>query len=316
MARRLRSHLPGAVFHLTTRTQGRAPWFTDVVRTRIVEYVAATIGTSDATLIAYAVMSNHLHLVVRQGTLSLGRIMQPLLRMTASLVQRVHGTEGHVFERRFRDHPCLDPDHVRNAIVYVHLNPVRAGLVDDPVAYRWSSHGAYQATATEPGCMAGVLGIESGLALFGHRDGSTAGELRRAYRRYVGWRIRCDRHHAAQELGVTLAAPPPAPPVWSGDMAWSRMFAAHEAPVGSEARRPDLQEIATRTLAAVAPDVELRLIRSNCKARPVVHARSAVMHRMKDAGYRGGAIARYLGVSNQCVSHVLTAERRAALRSR
>jgi REP element-mobilizing transposase RayT len=321
MGRTPRSHLPGAVFHLTARTQGHAPWFTDALRTRIVDYVAAAVGVSDARLIAYAVMSNHLHLVVRQGMWPLGRVMQPLLRRIAGLVQRTHGTEGHVFERRFNDRACLDPAYVRNAVVYVNLNAVRAGLVADPVAYRWTSHAAYQTCDAVPTAMRSVFAVESGLRLFAPRDGLGLEELRRAYRRYVGWRIRCDRHAAAEELGHAVGARPPPPPVRCGDLYWSHAFAPPLSGSGPAdglfptPSRPDLGDIARQTLAEHAGGIDLERVRSRYKGRAVVEVRQAIVCRMSEYGHPGRAIARYLRVSDQCVSNILAAERGRRSRS-
>src|SRR5690606_28499612 len=96
-----------------------------------------------AELFAYVIMPNHLHLVLRQGEEPLWRFMQPYLRRIAIQVQRTHEREGRVFERRYRDRYCADADHLRTAILYTHLNPIRAGLCSDPREYPWSSHLAW-----------------------------------------------------------------------------------------------------------------------------------------------------------------------------
>jgi REP element-mobilizing transposase RayT len=306
MGRTPRSHLPGAVFHLTARTQGGAAWFTAPLRSRIVEQMAAALAVSDAQLVAYAVMSNHVHLVIRQGTWPLGRIMQLLLRRIAGLVQRSHGVEGHIFERRFRDRVCLDPEYARNAIVYTHLNPVRAGAVDDPAAYPWTSHSAFETGVIASAPMRGVLAVDNALELFAPRNDLSMDELRRAYRRYVGWRLRCDRQAEADLAGCIAEPPPPAPPVRCGDLCWTRSFSprTQEGAAGGAARA-DLGEIARRTLANHDPCIALSLVRSTCKGRSVVRARRDMARRMSDAGYRGCEIARYLRVSDPCVSRML-----------
>lgn len=311
MPRTPRSHLPGAVFHLTARTQGHVGWFTPEVRSRIAEYVASTMAVSDASLLAWAIMPNHLHLVVRQGAWTLGRVMHPLLHRVAILVQRTHGVEGHVFERRFADVACTDPDHVRNAIVYSHLNPVRARLANGPEGYPWSSHAMYASTGGGPSCMHGVLRVESSLELFADREMSAQAELRQAYLRYVQWRLDDDRRRAENpaDSGADAATPPA---VSIGGLRWWRgsadLFASHRLAdnLGISPPRGDLGQVAKKTLAALGADVPLERVRSGCKARPVVRARRAVIRRMGEAGYTGVAIARYLRVSPQCVSNVLT----------
>lgn len=318
MPRHKRSYLPGAVFHLTARTQGREPWFTEALRSPIVACVASTIRVSDARLLAYAIMPNHLHLVIIQGECSLGRVMQPLLRRVAFLVQRAHQTEGHVFERRFRERACLDPGYVRNAILYTHLNPVRAGLAGDPATYHWTSHGLYATEEERPSCMIGVLAADHALSLFAPRERLELPALRRAYREHVGWRVRCDLHEMAEALGKANGPAPGPPSVLSGDMYWARAFAVPFRPSAQRsgreglvrAPRTDLREIAVRTLAEQAPGLELERVRSGDKGRAVVRIRRIMVPRMSAAGHRGGAIARFLRVSDQCVSNILVAERR------
>jgi REP element-mobilizing transposase RayT len=324
MGRTRRSYLPGAVFHLTARTQGHEPWFTDALRPRIVEYIASATIVSDVQLLAYAVMSNHLHLVLRQGGRPLGAVMQPLLRRIAGLVQRSRGAEGHVFERRFNDRACLDPAYVRNSIVYTNLNPVRAGVVARAADYPWSSAAAYQDDGGGPECMIPVLALETGLGLFAPREGLGVDQLRRAYGRYTGWRIRCDHHRAAEELGHGVGAPPPPPPVRSGDLSWTRTFAetVHVSGPASNGGQPpdsrarlDLSDIARTIMAAHAPDLSLDVVRSPYRGRDVVRVRHLMVRRLNNAGYPGGAIARYLRVSEQCVSKILTQHSRRAASS-
>lgn len=313
MARIQRSHLPGAVFHLTARTQGREPWFSEVLRSRIVEYTAAAVLRTDVQLLAFAIMPNHLHLVVRQGDRPLRELMQPLLRRTALLVQRSRGVEGHIFERPFRDRACLDPHHARNAIVYTHLNPLRAGIVDDPRRYQWSSHRTYLLSRAAPKCMVPLLAPELPLGLFASRDSMDIRELRRAYERYLAWRMQCDEVPATDG---DAGSPPPRPPVLSGDMHWARAFTSYTEGASIEAGRPgaeapsfDLEQIARSVLTDRAPHLGLTALRSGSKARKIVEVRRAAIVRMRAAGYSGTAIARYLGVSRACVSLAVTASR-------
>lgn len=313
MGRKRRPQSPGAVFHLTARTQGHEPWFTPTLRTRVVDYTAYAIRTTDANLLAYAIMPNHLHLVVRQGRCSLGRVMQPLLRRIALLVQRSHGVEGHVFERRFGDQRCLDPEYARNAIVYTHLNPLRAGLVEDPRSYGWSSHAFYAADGPRPATIGPVLAVDDGLRLFAPREGSTIEDIRRSYSDFITWRIRFDRHRREEQLGEGSGYPGPRPSVFGGDLCWSQRFAPlFRAPARSrndDADCPsplsDLGQIAARTLAERGPRIPLDAVRSSYKGPEVVRLRRTMIKRMSAAGHKGAAIARYLRVSDQCVSNVL-----------
>ena len=320
MARLLRSYLPGAVFHLTARTQGHTPWFTELIRTQIVRFMVSSVEVSDARLLAYAVMPNHLHLVIRQGHWELGRVMQPLLLNTALLVQRVHRVEGHVFERRFRDRPCLDPEYVRNGIVYCHLNPVRAGLVDDPADYRWSSHHVYMGTTpSRDRWVRRHVEAETGLSLFARPGVACMEDHRRSYTVQVGWRLDADQHSADLEKGE-LGPSPAEPPimcvrrdVWSESLApFARNPAPdrHRDPRETKLRRSELGEIARQVMVDAPAGITLWRVRSGEKTPAVVALRRRMVKRMAGAGYRGCSIARYLRVSPQCVSSVLVGLRR------
>lgn len=314
MPRIRRSHLPGAVFHLTARTQGHEPWFTETLRSRITGYLASAVRTSDAQLLAFAIMPNHLHLVVRQGIRTLSHLMQPLLLRTALLVQRSNGFCGHVFERRFRDRACLEPVHVRNAVVYTHLNPVRARLARDPGAYRWSSHALCAAPDSEPRCMAAALATKTTLGLFATQAGQSVAELRHAYLHHVRRRLERDQHDAQGPAAETSLLQPSSPllsdGIGSSPLRISSCDARDPSFPGAAKTLRDPEHVARDVLVERAPLVELAQLRSNFKGREVVQARRAVIVRLSAVGYRTGAIARYLRVTDQCVSNVLSAERR------
>src|SRR5207253_9949941 len=135
---------PGSAFHIVSRTQGHARWFTDDIKDDIADLLLTGSISAGGRPAAFAVMDNHFHLLLFQGSASLGWTMQPILRRIALLDQRRHGVEGHVFERRFRSKLCQDRDHLPTAIIYIHRNPVNAGLCRQATDYRWSSANCYE----------------------------------------------------------------------------------------------------------------------------------------------------------------------------
>lgn len=309
--------MPGVVFHLNARTQDGKPRFRPEVRSRIVEFIGEAVGVSDARLLAYAVMSNHLHVVLQQGEWPLGSIMQPLLRRTALLVHSREGTQGHVFERPYHERACMDPYHVRNAIVYAALNPVRAGMVDDPSDYPWSSHGLYASERSADTRL--PVDLQTGLRLFGPDPDALPRPLSNGYLRYVLWRLERDRllAKAGDDAGID---PLPEPDEFQVTGPWGRVFAPlfptrpPPGPEGAdvEGATRDLRDIALRVFATSNPypDVMLDHVRSGSRRAELVRIRRRIVWRMAEAGHRGCDIARYMRVSDQCVSAIIARARR------
>lgn len=325
MGRRFRPHVAGGTFHLTTRLQQREKLFTPGLRTAIVAVLREHVAYADVELLAYVVMPNHLHLVVRQGKAPLSLLMQPFLRRVARLVQRAHRREGHVFERRYRDHACIAPDHLRNAIVYTHLNPVRASLTGEPGDYPWSSYGEWVGDHGAPDGRTPLVALERAAPLFATGPERSMGELRGDYLDFERWRAECDRIQAEHPPGDDGApALPPPPDVNHGDANWlwsvapssatrSRWASRRSEPGGAQAQRPELAAIARAAIAAEAPGLAADLVRSRWGGPSYVRVRHAIIRQAMVAGYRGTAIARFLRISNSAVSAVITAERKRLL---
>lgn len=306
MGRRIRPHLPGLPFHVTARLQGRAAWFSGI-EGAVVSRVIAAPRRSDAALLAYAVMPNHLHLVVRQGRQPLSQLMQPLLRRIVLLVQRHTGREGHVFERRFRSALCLDADYLRNAIAYVHMNGLRAGICSTVEQFEWCSHSAYLAPLREPATRSDVS-VESALRTFAASNDDSLDECRANYRRFLEWRCALDAQRAAEVDGLRTDKPPERPTTAGGDMHWASTYPT--LPIEQPPSRPprrDLRDIAEATLRDVAPDMTLDILRSGHRTKVLVAVRRRCILRATAAGHRGGVIARFLGISPATVSKVRTA---------
>lgn len=94
--------------------------------------------------------------------MSLSRCMHRLLGRFAQHINRRYGFCGHVFADRFWGRVCTDDADVLSVLQYVHLNPVRAGIVSDPELYKWSSHVAYLGLAFEPWVTTDLLSLFSG----------------------------------------------------------------------------------------------------------------------------------------------------------
>lgn len=318
MGRQRRPYLPGGIFHLTARTLRREHRFTPRLRSLTVAAVADAAERSGCRILAVAVMSNHLHIVAQQGDRPLSEFMQPLLRRLAHRIQEAHNLEGPVFWRPYASRICRTPSHARNAIVYTHLNPVRAGLCDTPADYRWTSHKLYDATLSDPTPelqrLGDTLDPTIGLPLFATGPNRSVAELRDDYRAFVAWRIDADRTHDPHEDEMIE---PPAP--WRRST-WGAVLSPLFSPLNGTDRpsrndrrpppgTPDLAALARDVLDAEAPNVSLRSLYGRGGGARASRLRHAIIRRLHAVGFRNVEIARFLGLSESAVSWVICRRR-------
>jgi putative transposase len=144
MAQRARIHYPGAVYHVMLRGNGGQDIFVDKSdRIRFYEQLGEGVKRFDVRIPALCLMSNHVHLVVQVAEIPLSRLVQNVsFRYTRYRNAKEHRT-GHLFQGRYKAIVIDAETYLLELIRYIHLNPVRAGIVADPADYRWSSHRAY-----------------------------------------------------------------------------------------------------------------------------------------------------------------------------
>ena len=94
-------------------------------------------------VLAYVLMGNHYHLILDSLDGRVAQAMHFLDGNYARWFNAVHDRSGALFQGRYDDRLIHDDAHFERAGIYLHLNPLRARLVDDPARYRWSSLGAY-----------------------------------------------------------------------------------------------------------------------------------------------------------------------------
>jgi REP element-mobilizing transposase RayT len=100
--------------------------------------------------LAYCFLSTHFHLLVATPAMNLGTGMQRLLSVYARAFNERHERQGNLFHTRFYSREIASESHLIAAVVYVLLNPVRAGVVDDPERWPWSSYAATVGMAKPP----------------------------------------------------------------------------------------------------------------------------------------------------------------------
>jgi putative transposase len=151
MARLARFVVPAIPHHVTQRGNGRARvFFGDRDYARYRDWLAAACLAQGVEAWAWVLMPNHVHLIlVPSDSDGLRRALAPLHRRYAGYIHARDGGCGHFWQGRFGC-VAMDEAHLAAAVRYVLLNPVRAGLVERALDWRWSSVHAHL-TAQEDG---------------------------------------------------------------------------------------------------------------------------------------------------------------------
>lgn len=281
MPRHPRIHSPGLLYHLIARgNNGQKVFLGRADYAAFLRLLQTTRQRHPFFVYGYVLMPNHFHLLVEVGETPTSRIMQALLTGYARWFNRIHRRRGHVFQGRYKAIIC-DRDRYLLALVrYIHLNPVRAGLVRTPAAWQWSGHNEYLGTARhaliDPGPVRGEL----------------PGPAR--YEAFVREGLK-GTHRSEWHPGD--ASP------FLGDEAFVRRVAKPRKPSPSRRVRPLrvlLQEVARQ--AGLRPATLLQRGRS----APITDARDEFMRRaVLENGHRAAAVAAFLGCQASNVSRAL-----------
>jgi REP element-mobilizing transposase RayT len=156
--------------------RGERPFVDEAVAGTLVATGAAVRRERGLTILAWCLMPNHYHLVVRAGELPLWRSMRLVQGRFARAFNRRHRLLGPFWQGRYKAIVVPDVRYLQQLIAYIHLNPVATKVVRDPARYRWSGHRELLGRVGEP-----LVDINEALVLFG-RQRSAA---RRAYVRML-----------------------------------------------------------------------------------------------------------------------------------
>jgi len=132
MVRQARLNAPGVLHHVMARGIERRPIFIDDRdRDEFIYRLSDLAQEGKLIVYAWSLMLNHFHLLVRTGKISLSRSMRSLLTGYAGYFNRRHRRHGHVFQNRFKSIICEEEPYFLELVRYLHLNPLRAGIVKD-----------------------------------------------------------------------------------------------------------------------------------------------------------------------------------------
>jgi len=151
MTRPLRIEYPGAFYHVVNRGQRQEPIvLDDRDRERFLSDVERMAGQFQVLIHSYCLMTNHYHLILETPEGNLSRAVQWLNVSYAAYYNRRHQCTGHVFQGRFKALLVEATAYLEAVSRYLHLNPVRAGLVSRAWDYEWSSCRCFVGSAAAP----------------------------------------------------------------------------------------------------------------------------------------------------------------------
>ncbi len=270
MPRHPRIHVPGALYHLMARGNNGQPVYLDPADyKRFLDSLATTKRRYPFWLYAYVLMPNHFHLLVEVRASSSGRFMQSLLTGYAREFNRRHERRGHLFQGRYKAIVCDRDSYLVELTRYIHLNPVRAGLVRSPAQWPWSGHSEYLGR-TQRGLVdvGPVLGALTGPA-----------QYERFVREGAKMRYQVEWHPSESAPFLGIAARP---------------AAEATRPTASRSRRVPLERLWQES--ADGAGVSIEALRQGGRSARLVAARDGfIQHAVVQGGYRAVEVAAFIG---------------------
>ena len=158
-----RVFVEGGVHHVYNRFARGEPIFEGEWEVRRFLSLVREVKERDGLVVfAWSVLSNHFHLALRTGPVPLSRSMRSIQGRFSQAFNILRSRSGPVWQSRYQARLVDGEDHLRRLITYVHLNPVRAGLVEDPGGHRWSGHREIMGRRRS-----GLADVDDALLVFG-----------------------------------------------------------------------------------------------------------------------------------------------------
>jgi len=292
MPRKPRILVPGAVYHVYNRiSSGERVFEDEKVAGELIELIRDAANRDGWSVLAWCVMANHYHLVVRSGGVPLSRGLHWIQNIFSRRFNRREGRTGPLWQSRYHAKVVEDEKYLWQLILYVHLNPVRARLVRAPGEYPNTGHREMLKRSTTA-----LLDRDQALLCFAPDRRSALRQYRAAIetavdRAPIAGQI---QEGSAGDMGVEAA----------GEL-WFDPEVVYVDELGWSAARPR-PEVSAETFvesACEALDVDPMVIGSESRRSTVVRQRRLIMALgVERWGLRSGLLALAIGRSPERVS--------------
>ncbi|MCM2266108.1 MAG: transposase [Desulfuromonadales bacterium] len=298
MPRTARLDVPDLLQHVIVRGVDRCDIFRDDGdRTKFIGTLAKLLVQTETECLAWALMSNHVHLLLRPRRTRLAFFMRRLLTGYAIYFNRRHQRCGHLFQNRYKSIVCEEDAYLLELVRYIHLNPLRAGLVADLTAldvYAWSGHSVIMGN----GVLAGQL-ADGVLAFFAPGQG----EARRRYRIFVADGVTQGKRDDLTSTGRRREplADGPYDDRILGSIDFVEELRARRELVPAISASVDIRELIDKVCDHFALTADMLRLRT--RAAKVAEVRGIVCYlAVRHLGQSGVEVGRHLGLSRSGVS--------------
>jgi REP element-mobilizing transposase RayT len=180
MPRQARLDAPGALHHVMIRGVNKSNIFNDAQdKSAFLSRLGVNVEKAKASVLAWVLMDNHVHILLKSGAGGISEIMRRLLSGYAQYFNRRHKRTGHLFENRYKSILCDEDKYLLALVRYIHLNPVRVGMIKNIAEldkYIWSGHSMLVKSST-----LAWMDVKNVLAQFGSKPRRAI----EAYRSYI-----------------------------------------------------------------------------------------------------------------------------------
>ena len=303
MPRSARIDIPGLLQHVIVRgIERRDIFLNDDDRRLFLERLSNLLSETDTECLAWALMSNHFHLLLCPRVTKLSVFMRRLLTGYAIVFNLQHKRSGHLFQNRYKSIVCQEDAYLLELIRYIHLNPLRADLVktiDELDSYPWCGHAVLMGNQELEGHK-----TEDVLLLFDRSKRSA----RQKYREFVIDGIKNGRRDDLVGGGLRRSLEASQPSdfqafderiLGSGEFVeslWREIEPRESAGAGMS-----LVEIIQGTAEVFGVRVEL--LRQRSRIKELAEARAVICYlAVRECGFNGVEVARALNLSRSGVS--------------
>ncbi len=314
MPRLARLDAPGVLHHVMGRgIERKEIFFNDGDRKDFLDRLAVSVAEGALDIYAWVLMPNHFHLLCKTRNRPLSSSMRKILTGYVVNFNRRHRRHGHLFQNRYKSIVCQEDKYLKELVRYIHLNLLRAGLVKDMGELSrnpWSGHSAltgkvkreWQDTdyvlsyfAKDPYRRRDYEKYVRKGASAGRRPELVGGGLVRSlggWSEVLALRSRGEKQRSDQRI--------------LGDSEFVQdviygLDGLVKKNLRLSGQRIDIEALAQKVSRKY--DISLTELRSGSRRPVIVEARKAISWiAIRELGYSGADVARYLGVTNSCVT--------------